>query len=102
MANLVRNPVRGRRFQKRRRGGEACGRKAIAIALFIVQCVNAKAAIAIEHLVCIDPDVERTRRFVAEKVDELRGVNLAYWCNSGARCHAYVLITVANRDEAGR
>ncbi|WQO65024.1 DUF4326 domain-containing protein [Sinorhizobium medicae] len=52
-----------------------------------------------------DPDVEaleRTRHFVAENVDELRGKNLACWCRPGAPCHADVLIAVANRDEASR
>ncbi|WP_026616411.1 DUF4326 domain-containing protein [Ensifer aridi] len=47
-----------------------------------------------------DPDIEarqRTRRFVAENVGELRGKNLACWCKPGAPCHADVLLEVANR-----
>ncbi|MDX0563337.1 DUF4326 domain-containing protein [Sinorhizobium medicae] len=53
----------------------------------------------------LDPDIaalERTRRFVAENVDELRGKNLACWCRPSVPCHADVLIAVANRDGVGR
>ncbi|RVI02590.1 DUF4326 domain-containing protein [Sinorhizobium meliloti] len=69
-------------------------------------CVDLyKALLAGLLRVGADPDtkaLERTRRFVAENVDELRGKNLACWCRPGAPCHADVLIAVANRDEAGR
>jgi hypothetical protein len=47
-----------------------------------------------------DPDVEaleRTRRFVAENADELRGKNLACWCKPGAPWHADVLLELSNR-----
>ncbi|WP_322885005.1 DUF4326 domain-containing protein [Sinorhizobium medicae] len=52
-----------------------------------------------------DPDIaalERTRRFVAENVDELHGKNLACWCKPGAPCHANVLLEVANRQRTCR
>ncbi|RVN79025.1 DUF4326 domain-containing protein [Sinorhizobium meliloti] len=54
-----------------------------------------------------DPDIqalERTRRFVAENADELRGKNLACWCKPDAPCHGDVLLQVANRpcDEVRR
>lgn len=52
-----------------------------------------------------DPDIAalaRTRRFVAENVDELRGKNLACWCKPGAPCHANVLLEVANRKRTCR
>ncbi len=69
-------------------------------------CVDLyKALLAGLLRVGADPDIEaleRTRRFVAENVDELRGKNLACWCRPGAPCHADVLIAVANRDEASR
>ncbi|RVL61047.1 DUF4326 domain-containing protein [Sinorhizobium meliloti] len=70
-------------------------------------CVDLyKALLAGLLRVGADPDIaalERTRRFVAENVEELRGKNLACWCRPGAPCHADVLITVANRnDEAAR
>lgn len=48
-----------------------------------------------------DPDIEalaRTRRFVAENIDELRGKNLACWCKPSAPCHADVLLELANRN----
>ncbi|RVI83935.1 DUF4326 domain-containing protein [Sinorhizobium meliloti] len=51
-----------------------------------------------------DPDIqalERTRRFVAENADELRGKNLACWCKQDAPCHADVLLQVANRPLCG-
>ncbi|RVK61911.1 DUF4326 domain-containing protein [Sinorhizobium meliloti] len=72
-------------------------------------CVDLYKALLAGFLrVGADPDIaalERTRRFVAENVDELRGKNLACWCKPGAPCHADVLVEVANRpicDEAGR
>ncbi|MDI7864338.1 DUF4326 domain-containing protein [Rhizobiaceae bacterium n13] len=49
---------------------------------------------------CPDPDIEaleRTRRFVADNLGELRGKNLACWCRPGAPCHADVLLELANR-----
>ncbi|MDW9770420.1 DUF4326 domain-containing protein [Sinorhizobium meliloti] len=65
-------------------------------------CVDPyKALLAGLLRVGADPDIEaleRTRRFVAENVDELRGKNLACWCRLGAPCHADVLITAAKRD----
>lgn len=72
-------------------------------------CVDLyKALLAGMLRVGADPDVEaleRTRRFVAENVGELRGKNLACWCKPGSPCHAEVLLEVAARyqcDEAGR
>ncbi|MEJ6845135.1 DUF4326 domain-containing protein [Sinorhizobium fredii] len=72
-------------------------------------CVDLyKALLAGMLRIGADPDVEaleRTRRFVAENVGELRGKNLACWCKPGAPCHGDVLLEVANRpkcDEAGR
>ncbi|RVL53583.1 DUF4326 domain-containing protein [Sinorhizobium meliloti] len=72
-------------------------------------CVDLYKALLAGFLrVGADPDIaalERTRRFVAENVDELRGKNLACWCKPGAPCHADVLVEVANRpicDEADR
>lgn len=69
-------------------------------------CVDLYRALLAERLrVGADPEVEalvRTRRFVAEYVDELRGKNLACWCRPGAPCRADVIIAVGNRDEAGR
>lgn len=72
-------------------------------------CVDLYKALLAGFLrVGADPDIaalERTRRFVAENVDELRGKNLACWCKPGAPCHADVLVEVANRpicDEVRR
>ncbi|WP_026618308.1 hypothetical protein M728_000343 [Ensifer sp. WSM1721] len=72
-------------------------------------CVDLyKALLAGLLRVGADPDLEaleRTRRFAAENVDELRGKNLACWCRPGAPCHGDVLLELANRpntDEVGR
>lgn len=69
-------------------------------------CVDLyKALLAGLLRVGADPDIaalERTRRFVAENVDELRGKNLACWCKPGAPCHANVLLEVANRQRTCR
>lgn len=65
-------------------------------------CVDLYKALLVGLLrVVADPDVEaleRTRRFVAENADELRGKNLACWCKPGAPCHADVLLEIANRS----
>lgn len=71
-----------------------------------VYCVDLYTALLAGLLrVGADPDVEaleRTRRFVTENVEELRGKNLACWCKPGAPCHADVLLEVANRHGASR
>ncbi|WP_084831575.1 MULTISPECIES: DUF4326 domain-containing protein [Mesorhizobium] len=63
-------------------------------------CVDLyKALLAGLLRVGADPDVEaleRTRRFVAENADELRGKNLACWCKPDEPCHADVLLQIAN------
>lgn len=65
-------------------------------------CVDLyKALLAGLLRVGADPDVEaleRTRRFVAENADELRGKNLACWCKPGAPCHADELLKIATRS----
>lgn len=39
----------------------------------------------------------KTRRFIAENVETLRGKNLACWCRlDGKPCHADVLLEIAN------
>ena len=35
-------------------------------------------------------------KWIAQHIEELRGMNLACWCKSGAPCHADVLIELAN------
>ncbi len=69
-------------------------------------CVDLYKALLAGFLrVGADPDIaalERTRRFVAENVEELRGKNLACWCKPGAPCHANVLLEVANRQRTCR
>lgn len=38
-----------------------------------------------------------SRKFRADAVAELRGKNLACWCNQGAPCHADLLLELANK-----
>jgi hypothetical protein len=40
---------------------------------------------------------ERQRRALLNKIEMLRGKNLACWCKPGAPCHADALIELANR-----
>ncbi|RWC29812.1 MAG: DUF4326 domain-containing protein [Mesorhizobium sp.] len=67
-------------------------------------CVDLyKALLAGLLRVRADPDLEalgRTRQFVAENADELRGKNLACWCKPGHPCHADVLLDIANPEAA--
>ncbi|QGJ74525.1 DUF4326 domain-containing protein [Sinorhizobium meliloti] len=69
-------------------------------------CVDLyKAPLAGLLRVGADPNIaalERTRRVVAENVEELRGKILACWCRPGAPCHANMLPEVANRQRARR
>lgn len=45
-------------------------------------------------------DLALKRAGAAEALEELRGSNLACWCKPGAPCHADVLLTLANREDA--
>lgn len=42
------------------------------------------------------PESEIARAKMLEEIGELKGKNLACWCPEGAKCHADVLLEIAN------
>ena len=47
------------------------------------------------------PERRAYRVLLDERIDELRGRNLACWCKAGTPCHVDTLLMLANRQDQG-
>lgn len=49
----------------------------------------------------LDSSEARQMAWIAKNIEQLRGKNLACFCDLGTRCHADILLEYANRTVAG-
>lgn len=61
------------------------------------RCIKLYTQCVFGNAPSIRADVLASRSLVAQRLDELRGKNLACWCPLDEPCHADVLLEMANR-----